>query len=272
MARCSAPVRAQSAILCHHNKTMSKRVKQDLTHHPLGMRVLARLCERSTLPPSLYEKYSVLALNFDLVVFVESLATDTQVYLARRGKHCAIVFRGSTTARDVLTDLQVDLVEWETGMARVHHGMHTAWESIKHQVMAALGRVGYFESITCTGCGLGGGLAMLAAHHISAPMHAQNVHCITFGAPRVGDRSFARSLESSRAKVVRFEWRGDPIIKLPPCQIGYEHAGIQYRLRFPGLLHCLLACAARPRPGDITDNRMLAYVNAIDHVFGRASG
>ncbi|KAL6964944.1 Dolichyl-diphosphooligosaccharide-protein glycosyltransferase subunit dad1 [Sarracenia purpurea var. burkii] len=71
-------------------------------------------------------------------------------------------------------------------------------------------------SLTITGHSLGAALATLTAHDIKASFkHAPLVTVVSFGGPRVGNRSFRHHLEKQGTKVLRIVNSDDLITKVP---------------------------------------------------------
>jgi predicted lipase len=87
--------------------------------------------------------------------------------------------------------------------------------------------------IIFTGHSLGGALATLAA--VDFHDHygfGDRISLYTFGAPRVGDRKWARFVNSLpfASRIYRIQRKGDPVVQLPPLFTGYEHSLQQYQI------------------------------------------
>eukprot|EP01105_Mastigella_eilhardi_P005392 TRINITY_DN17121_c0_g1_i1.p1 TRINITY_DN17121_c0_g1~~TRINITY_DN17121_c0_g1_i1.p1 ORF type:complete len:514 (+),score=95.45 TRINITY_DN17121_c0_g1_i1:60-1601(+) len=94
-------------------------------------------------------------------------------------------------------------------------------------------------SITLTGHSIGGAVATVAALSIFSD-YGQRTTLITYGAPRVGDASFARKLESTIAVRWRITHGTDVVVHLPESTAGFVHHGpeIWYPLSdYSGGLH-----------------------------------
>ncbi|GJS54170.1 phospholipase A(1) DAD1, chloroplastic-like protein [Tanacetum coccineum] len=71
-------------------------------------------------------------------------------------------------------------------------------------------------SVTITGHSLGASLAILAAYDIKTTIkHALHLSVISFGGPRVGNRSFRHNLELQGTKILRIVNSDDLITKVP---------------------------------------------------------
>ncbi|XP_043718016.1 phospholipase A(1) DAD1, chloroplastic-like [Telopea speciosissima] len=95
------------------------------------------------------------------------------------------------------------------------------YRSLRDQVREEIGRLiqSYGDeplSVTITGHSLGAVLATLTAYDITTTFrHAPLVTVISFGAPRVGNRSFRCHMEKSGSKILRIVNSQDPVTKVP---------------------------------------------------------
>ena len=115
-------------------------------------------------------------------------------------------------------------------MGGVHHGfLHVLarlWAEIERLLAEAREAAGgVHRPLLFTGHGAGGALATLAAaRFLDADEPFQNLY--TFGAPRCGDRSFARAFDSEAgARTFRFHGEGDTVPRAPPRALQYRHVG-----------------------------------------------
>ncbi|TCI01770.1 lipase family protein [Corallincola luteus] len=149
-----------------------------------------------------------------------------------------IAFRGTAGMADTLTDLHCGTTVGPNFQA-VHAGFNRTFNSIKKQLAGLLDKMGN-KPIHCVGHSLGGALAQLAANWIKK-RYKVPVKLYTFGAPRVGYKSFATLAESSLQGVYRATHRSDPIPLVPVWP--FVHAGDEYRLstcvHLTGKAHCL---------------------------------
>lgn len=147
-----------------------------------------------------------------------------------------IAFRGTESCADIQTDLQVGKRHLGLGYgACVHCGFLGEFQKLEPSLTPML----LYPEIThvyLTGHSLGGALAAIAhlyyadffsqvlpELHIGARIEGPpRITCHTFGAPRVGNISFARALEDQKHyRIVR---EGDVIPEVP-LSPAYVHAG-----------------------------------------------
>ncbi len=136
----------------------------------------------------------------------------------------AIAFRGSSSARDWITDATFATVKRDTP-GRWHRGMSRAFDGVEGGIFYWICRRAPRE-VVLLGHSLGGGIATIASSHFNT----DEASLITFGAPRVCTYRAAewlkvRLLTSRAVRMVKY---GDPVPRLPlpiGLQLGiYTHA------------------------------------------------
>jgi triacylglycerol lipase len=145
-------------------------------------------------------------------------AGSTQAGLIAGDGFAVLVFRGTADLRDWLTNLRVAPVPWQRG-GRVHEGFARGLAYVWRDVEPALRRLDVPAFVA--GHSLGGALATVAAaqHEFAA--------AYTFGAPRVGDAAFWRTLRCPLYRVVNGK---DVVPTVPPRRLGYAHGGELHEL------------------------------------------
>lgn len=165
------------------------------------------------------------------VAFFNGPETDTQCYAASNDDFMIVAFRGTEIRRrpgridfhniiaDILTDVNVCLVDWEQG-GKVHCGFKKAVD----EVWGEAGLCNYISemrnetrTIWFTGHSLGAALATLAADRYG------KVHGLyTFGSPMVGTEDFKADFHVSS---YRFVNNNDIVARVPPPALNYQHVG-----------------------------------------------
>jgi hypothetical protein len=147
------------------------------------------------------------------VASFNSDATGTQAFLVRSPSFAVLAFRGSPQElKDFLSDADFRRIPIKSGT--VHEGFERAIDSVWNDIAATLPTD---CPIFYTGHSLGAALAILAAGR-RAPQAAY-----VFGAPRVGDATYAASL--ANVKLFRIVDGSDIVTMVPPEEFGYRHAG-----------------------------------------------
>ncbi|XP_047983680.1 phospholipase A(1) DAD1, chloroplastic-like [Salvia hispanica] len=163
--------------------------------------------------------------------------------IARLGRRDVVIaYRGTATCLEWLENLRVNLTSLPDDMAGDRDSMvqsgflslytsgtcarESLQASIRDEVEKILRK--YADeplSITVTGHSLGAALATLTAHDVAATFkHAPLVTVVSFGGPRVGNKSFRSLLEKSGTKVLRIVNSDDPITKVPGFVLNEDEA------------------------------------------------
>lgn len=166
-----------------------------------------------------------------------SCDADCQVYTTIYNKEdihiLLIIFRGTSSNKDILIDLDVyrDYIYLDNYTGKdiplVHSGFLQQFETVKDKIIYEIEEYKnlYKErQIICTGHSLGGALATLASlyFHYKYKLDNININTITFGSPRVGDKIFVKLFNKNIEKSYRFVNDNDPI-PLLPTPIRYKH-------------------------------------------------
>lgn len=90
------------------------------------------------------------------------------------------------------------------------------WARIKDDVLKGLREHVHTKRLIISGISLGGGLACISFVDIQATGEFSNIEVITYGAPRVGNRKWAKWFDTITDST-RIYIRRDPIAFLPRC-------------------------------------------------------
>uniref|UniRef100_A0A6C0DZ54 Fungal lipase-type domain-containing protein n=1 Tax=viral metagenome TaxID=1070528 RepID=A0A6C0DZ54_9ZZZZ len=127
--------------------------------------------------------------------------TDAQAYVyskKNKGKNVHIVFRGTSSYKDVIHDVQLSSILYGTKKERsirIHSGFMCQYNSIKNAIYDFI-RNELGDTVYVSGHSLGGALAQIAAVDISERFGCKVV-CHTFGSPRVGDSDFVEWFDNN---------------------------------------------------------------------------
>ncbi|KAJ4954281.1 hypothetical protein NE237_011064 [Protea cynaroides] len=165
--------------------------------------------------------------------------------IARLGRRDVVVaYRGTTTCLEWLENLRATLTHLPkvgpepmvgTGFLSLYMSGTAEYRSLQEEVREEIDRLlqRYGDeplSLTITGHSLGAALATLTGHDITTTFnHAPLVTVISFGAPRVGNRSFRRHVEKSGSKILRIVNSQDPVTKVPGFVIDEEEDEVSSR-------------------------------------------
>ncbi|KAK9828849.1 hypothetical protein WJX72_002401 [[Myrmecia] bisecta] len=208
-------------------------------------------------------------------------SVDSKALLTWNRQMLVLVFRGTASIANALTDLQA----WRAPhppkrgyyflcqQPMVHHGFLKAWRAGGFNARV-LGRIreligsGKVDAASCrvlvTGHSLGGAMATLAAYDVQKEFGFARLACYTVGAPRTGNHSFAREYN----KVVPNTWQvtndQDAVPRTGKLITMYKRPGNRVIINLLGDLivrPSSLETALRNRPGGgkLKDHLLAAY-------------
>ncbi|KAJ7762883.1 Alpha/Beta hydrolase protein [Mycena olivaceomarginata] len=163
----------------------------------------------------------------------------TQGFIARDPARLEIVvvFRGTFSLKDAITDAKFLLVPFESPgiveLVHVHRGFLGAYQNVSDQVVGIVAKeLKEYPTfrIVVTGHSLGGAIASLAAPSIKAALPDAVVKLYTFGQPRAGNAKFARYVERmvGMENIHRAVHTLDGVPTMVPRIFGYEHFATEY--------------------------------------------
>jgi hypothetical protein len=107
---------------------------------------------------------------------------------------------------------------------KVHSGYMERYtlNSVRTNILLWLAKKNDVNEVVVIGYSMGGGLAPICAVDIAYNFPEKKVKCIALSSPRVGNKSFIKSLEK-RVESVHFTYGNDAVPMLPPKLFGFEH-------------------------------------------------
>lgn len=162
--------------------------------------------------------------------WVEDKKTDTQAFVAGRGEHLVVCFRGTSSGKDALVDTSFLKTAAFGGRGKVHRGFNKALDRTWGQLQEAVEALGPDRKLFICGHSLGAALAQLAAHRFA--LGGYKVAAIyVFGSPRVGNREFMDAYnELLEEKTFLHINNKDIVARIPPRILGFNHLGGSPRL------------------------------------------
>lgn len=145
---------------------------------------------------------------------------DTQLYFQRDGDTVYVTFRGTSSFRDVITDIDIKTIRIRDKI-RVHEGFYNQFRSVEIEITKRLIKHLDAKNIIFSGHSLGGALAQIAAAYYGEILDFSNVICHTFGSPRVGNKYFVEWFSKHVDENIRVENNRDPVPMIP--QLPYWH-------------------------------------------------
>jgi Lipase (class 3) len=154
---------------------------------------------------------------------------DNLCYVGQLLNQFTIVFRDTQTLGGWVRNLEAKLVPCGL-FGRVHEGFKADYEDLKDWLLSEIPRG---CRLAISGHSKGGALAALAAADFGCGCRLTDVY--TFGAPSVGDMTFAAKL-ASIARIYRVEHEIDPVPDACPAALGYAYHGERVKLWDGGLV------------------------------------
>jgi len=148
--------------------------------------------------------------------------SDTQAYVwwMKDKKKVYVCFRGTSNVSDAIADIDVryhtfDIDEDEPNI-KVHNGFYTQLMAVYDNISKdLLARTEDFDTIIVGSHSLGAACSTLAACKLVKDFPDKQVHCHTFGCPRVGNNEFVKWFNQH----VKHNWRvfneQDPVSMVP---------------------------------------------------------
>ena len=168
-----------------------------------------------------------------VVVEDERRRTSAVIHLIADSRIIFVAFRGTNNREDVAANLK----SWPSMSAdksfrgSVHAGFLSSYKALHERITSELShRLASFDSIVVTGHSLGGAIATIAVPILKNLFRFKEIDCITFGAPRVGNKRFGESFRQAVRSALRFVTESDPVAKLPP-------KGYYYHVSSPWILY-----------------------------------
>ena len=172
-------------------------------------------------------------LGLSLVKWIENKKSDTQGFVATKGKSIYVVWRGSESKKDFQNDASIDKVPFLNDGEKVHIGFKYCWESVLGDTYDAIDSAlenlqGETTDIVVCGYSLGGAVATLYAHSIKKHYPKYNIKSVTIGSPRVGNKTFKDNYDLSDIDTLRIVHNNDLVTHTP--YIKFYHVNYQLRL------------------------------------------
>ena len=152
----------------------------------------------------------------------------TQFFVCCKGSTIYIVFRGSSSKSDFLTDVKFFLNELpqeflneKKSNIKIHSGFLEQFLSVRSTILSQVLLAPTSFQICCVGHSLGGALATICAFYLKSVYSKRFVKCVTFGSPRVGNKEFVDAYNLKIEKSIRCVNADDIVTRRPYW--GYLH-------------------------------------------------
>ncbi|WP_195576515.1 lipase family protein [Paenibacillus sp. 1001270B_150601_E10] len=172
-----------------------------------------------------------------------------------------IAFRGTSSTSDWISDLRASQVRFKAldKHSCTHRGFTEIYNSARTSIKKQLLGLSPHKSLMVTGHSLGGALACLCAADLSCNTYYQEPVVYTFGAPRVGNPSFAEAYGKRIKQSYRVINPFDVVPLVPPTVLQLPRSERSYYY-----LHVSEAVSLPFQNGSIANNHVISsYYQAL---------
>ena len=194
--------------------------------------------------------------------FVEDKDHDAQCYVTRTERDDVLVaFRGTSSSRDMCIDAKIRRVQADylPEGAWIHRGFELQYRGLRERISQHMKDLDVGQRFIFTGHSLGGALATIASLEFALAYPDRDVVCVTFGSPRVGNKTFKEHFDRMVDLSYRFVNERD-IVPHAPTRWRFSHVR--------GVVHCTGGGWKFRMPWfwrhSVSDHGIEEYIAAID--------
>ncbi len=165
--------------------------------------------------------------------FGESLPTEVPIaFVATNGSNIYMVFRGTKTIDEWISDADFPLVNYALG-GQTEQGFTDIYNTLAvTSAISSAAESGNYNNVYVTGHSLGAALAVLAIPDIIENTDFKNPVMYNFAGPRAGDAAFKTLYEGYGIDSWRVYNTNDLVPTLPPTELSYVHVDTGYPITF----------------------------------------
>lgn len=192
--------------------------------------------------------------QYELITEITDEKTETNAYLAEKDQYIVLSFRGTSSLKDFITDVDIRKTSPDWANGDIHRGFARALDSVWPGIKEQLGRSGQQEKkLWVTGHSLGGALAQLAALRLTkSGYRVQAVY--TFGTPRIGNKAFVADYDRRVGKrTFPHINRNDLVTRVPSAWLGYRTSAKNQVRKFPDKGHEMISLRESPDEIQVED-------------------
>ena len=220
----------------------------------------------------LTQHYSGVVAGFVATKIISNLVDDVEGFVGYlpSDKSIYVVFRGSESIRNWITNLTVDKTNYTTFSdctnCQVHSGFYTATKAVYPDVLKEVNRLrGLYPTyaVKTTGHSLGGALAQLTAMEL---VHSGfSVSMINFGQPRVGESNYAKYSNTKLPNQYRVVHNKDMVPHNPTSTwpLNFYHTRYEEWEQSNGVVR---QCDASGEDPTCSDSINPVFLNVDDHL------
>ncbi|RMG31821.1 MAG: lipase family protein [Methanobacteriota archaeon] len=170
-------------------------------------------------------------LGYELFHVFDNKKSDIQGYIAEGSKSILVVFRGTDSPQDFLTNINILLTPYPHQRCpffrpKVHAGFFQAFRSVEAEIYQKIEELKALRpslaEIEVIGYSMGGGIGSIAAMSLKQRFQLP-IKFWSFGMPRTGNRWFKRKFSKEIDESFIILNDKDIIGQVPPKGFGYRH-------------------------------------------------
>lgn len=139
---------------------------------------------------------------------------DAQAYLWIKNDIIYLSFRGTSSAKDALSDLDALAVHVKDGIY-IHKGFYNQFLSLESSITEELKKHSNIKILKICGHSLGSAICQIASAFYGEMFPDKTVICDTIGCPRTGNDAFVRWFSKNVKENTRVVNKKDPVTMIP---------------------------------------------------------
>ncbi len=163
-------------------------------------------------------------------ILINNTKTKSICYIYHNDKEIEIYFKGTSTLKDYLYNMDIYPRLFIDKEIRVHNGFLKKYLSLKDDIIKNINKIikdTEIREISLNGHSAGGAIANIASLDLSYIYENITLNCITFGSPKVGNIYFKKKYNKKISNSIRIVNNNDIIPLIPPSIIYTEiHEGL----------------------------------------------
>ena len=185
--------------------------------------------------------------QYELITEITDADTETNAYLAEKDDHMVLSFRGTSSLKDFITDVDVRKTSPDWANGEIHRGFAGALDSVWPDIKEQLGKPRQQQKeLWLTGHSLGAALAQLAALRLTK-LGYQVRAVYTYGTPRIGNKAFVADYDRLVGnRTFPHINRNDLVTRVPSAWLSYRTSAKNQIRKFTGTGHAMKSLKENP--------------------------
>jgi len=158
-------------------------------------------------------------------IYINNTKTNSACYIFYNNHKIDICFKGTSTFNDICLNFDIYPRIFINDSIRLHNGFLKKYLSMKNDIINNINLIlikNDIKELSFNGHSSGGAIANIASLDMSYIYNTMKIKCITFGAPRVGNKHFIENYNKRINESLRIVNKND-IITFVPLPIIYTH-------------------------------------------------